>query len=183
MNTPSSRHRIIKFICRATLVIAGTLVFAISSFGQETGGELGGGAGIFRPKNPEAKRSSGPPKPVRPRMSPAEIEAGFQDALAEGNEARDERKFAPAEAAYRRALTVKPHDARSGARDPPSCAGAALQEARGACSGAVEGSAGSARPECKPGVPAEYPGARRRPSVRIPSLLLQEPWIRYGAGL
>jgi tetratricopeptide (TPR) repeat protein len=113
MNTRFGKHGIISFILRATLVVAGTLVFAIGSFGQETGGELGGGAGIFRPKNPEAKRSGGPPKPVRPRMSPAEIEAGFQDALAEGNEARDARKFAAAEAAYRRALTVKPHDARA----------------------------------------------------------------------
>src|SRR5262249_43050510 len=51
--------------------------------------------------------------PVRPRMSPAEMEARFQDALADGNDARDDRKFAAAEAAYRRALTGKPHDARA----------------------------------------------------------------------
>ena len=37
-------------------------------------------------------------------LTAAEIEAGFQDALADGNDARDERKFAAAEAAYRRAL-------------------------------------------------------------------------------
>ena len=68
MNTRFGKQGIISFILRATLVVAGTLVFAIGSFGQETGGELGGGAGIFRPKNPEAKRSGGPPKPGRPRM-------------------------------------------------------------------------------------------------------------------
>src|ERR1043166_6917397 len=113
MNRSSNKHASITFILSATLVIAGILAFATPAFAQETGGELGGGAGIFRPKNPTAKRSGGPPKPVRPRMSPAEIEANFQDALADGNAARDARRFAAAEAAYRRALTVKPHDARA----------------------------------------------------------------------
>jgi tetratricopeptide (TPR) repeat protein len=80
---------------------------------QETGGELGGGAGIFRPKNPEAKRSGKPARPPRPRMNAAEIETRFQDALADGNDARDARKFAEAEAAYRKALTLKPRDARA----------------------------------------------------------------------
>lgn len=113
MKRPSNRHGIINAILRAALMVIGISVLATVAFAQETGGELGGGAGIFRPKNPTAKRSGAPPKPVRPRMPPAEIEASFQDALAEGNDARDERKFAAAEAAYRRALTVKPHDARA----------------------------------------------------------------------
>jgi tetratricopeptide (TPR) repeat protein len=87
---------------------------------QEVGGDLSGGAGIFRPKNPEAKRSGKPSRPVarptRPspaRPSPAEIEAKFEDALADGNDARDARKFAAAEASYRAALTLKPRDARA----------------------------------------------------------------------
>jgi protein O-GlcNAc transferase len=113
MKRPSNRHGIINSILRAALMVIGISVLATVAFAQETGGELGGGAGIFRPKNPTAKRSGAPPKPVRPRMNPAELEASFQDALAEGNDARDERKFGPAEAAYRRALTVKPHDARA----------------------------------------------------------------------
>ena len=41
---------------------------------QETGGDLVGGAGIFRPKNPEARRSTGPRKPPRPTMTAAESE-------------------------------------------------------------------------------------------------------------
>ena len=94
MNKPSNKHEIVKRICRAMLLVAGIALFATAGFAQETGGELGGGAGIFRPKNPEAKRTGGPPKPVRPKMSPAELEAHFQDALADGNDARDERKFA-----------------------------------------------------------------------------------------
>lgn len=88
---------------------------------QETGGDLGGGAGLFRPKNPEAKRVGNPAKPVatkptKPnpaRPNPAEIEEKFEDALADGNDARDARKFAAAEAAYRNALKLKPRDARA----------------------------------------------------------------------
>ena len=113
MNRLSNKHRIVTSILRVSLAVAALTLLVTAAFAQETGGELGGGAGIFRPKNPTAKRSGGPPKPVRPRMSAAEIEASFQDALADGNDARDDRKFAVAEAAYRRALTVKPHDARA----------------------------------------------------------------------
>ena len=86
---------------------------------QEVGGDLTGGAGIFRPKNPEAKRSGNPSRPVgrpvaRPaRPSPAETEEKFENALADGNDARDARKFAEAEALYRTALKLKPRDARA----------------------------------------------------------------------
>lgn len=79
---------------------------------QETGGDLVGGAGIFRPKNPEAKRS-GNPRPARPRMTAAELEEKFQDAISDGNDARDARKFDAAEASYRAALKLKPTDARA----------------------------------------------------------------------
>jgi len=115
MNKPSknlSNLRISTF-AKALLLVACLALVSGSAIAQETGGELGGGAGIFRPKNPEAKRSSGPPRPARPRMSPAEVEARFQDALADGNDARDGRKFAVAEASYRKALELKPRDARA----------------------------------------------------------------------
>ncbi|MEK6336028.1 MAG: tetratricopeptide repeat protein [Acidobacteriota bacterium] len=90
------------------------LVLAGSARAQETGGDLSGG--IFRPKNPEAKRSTNPnrPKPTRPtRPNPAEVEERFEDALAAGNDARDERKYAAAEASYRSAASLKPNDARA----------------------------------------------------------------------
>ena len=81
---------------------------------QETGGDISGGAGIFRPKNPEAKRSN-PSRPVaRPtRPSPAQIEEKFEDAIGDGNDARDARRFAAAEAFYRTALRLKPRDSRA----------------------------------------------------------------------
>ena len=90
---------------------------------QEVGGDITGGAGIFRPKNPEAKRSGNPSRPgakpgARPvakttRPDPAEIEEKFENALADGNDARDARKFDAAEASYRTALKLKPRDARA----------------------------------------------------------------------
>lgn len=82
---------------------------------QETGGDLSGGAGIFRPKNPEAKRNGNPSRPVtRPtRPSPAQIEEKFEEALGDGNDARDQRKFAVAESSYRAAVKLKPRDARA----------------------------------------------------------------------
>lgn len=102
----------------AVLTSVSILVFAGDARAQETGGELSGGAGIFRPKNPEARHSTNPSKPVvRPnrttRPNPAEVEEKFEDALAAGNDARDERKFAAAEASYRSALALKPRDARA----------------------------------------------------------------------
>ena len=90
------------------LVFAGAVAHA-----QEAGGDLVGGAGIFRPKNPEAKRTSGPRKPPRPTMTAAEIEEKYQDALSDGNDARDAHKFAAAESSYRAAVNLKPHDARA----------------------------------------------------------------------
>ena len=80
---------------------------------QETGGALGAGAGIFRPKNPETKRSVTKPAPRSTRPNPAEIEARFEDSLGNANDARDARKFTVAEASYRAALKLKPRDARA----------------------------------------------------------------------
>ena len=81
---------------------------------QETGGDISGGAGIFRPKNPEAKRSNTSRPVARPtRPSPAQIEEKFEDAIGDGNDARDARRFAAAEAFYRTALRLKPRDSRA----------------------------------------------------------------------
>ena len=115
MNKPSIAFLKVRFsaLIKVSLMFACLVVASGVVLAQETGGELGGGAGIFRPKNPEAKRSGNPARPPKPRMSPAEIEARFQDALADGNDERDARKFVQAEAAYRRALGLKPRDARA----------------------------------------------------------------------
>lgn len=97
------------------------LAFGVVANAQETGGALIGGAGIFRPKNPEAKRTTNPTRP-RPRPNnnttaarpdPAEIEEKFQNALSDGNDARDGRKYSVAENFYREALKIKPSDTRA----------------------------------------------------------------------
>jgi tetratricopeptide (TPR) repeat protein len=107
-------NRDFSIISLAFLLSISVLILAGSARAQETGGELSGG--IFRPKNPEAKHSTNPakPKPNRPtRPNPAEVEEKFEDALAAGNDARDARKFAAAEASYRSAQGLKPNDARA----------------------------------------------------------------------
>jgi tetratricopeptide (TPR) repeat protein len=92
--------------------------------GQDVGAEVGGGAGIFRAKNPETKkRTTKPLTPVtkpgtnRPpsrsnRPSAANLEDRIEDLLDKGNTARDERRFADAEESYKGVLKLKPRDAR-----------------------------------------------------------------------
>src|SRR5947209_6583995 len=99
----------------AGLLIAVSLLVSILPAlvrAQEVGGDLTGGASIFRPKNPESRRSASP-RPPRPRMTAAEIEERYGDALADGNDARDARKFTVAETAYHLAINIKPRDARA----------------------------------------------------------------------
>ncbi len=112
ISAKSKGHRAKSVLILISIVICAGVVRA-----QETGGEAGVGAGIFRPKNPESKRNTSPTHPVarptRPtRPNPAEIEAKFEDALSDGNDARDARKYAAAETAYRSAIKLKPRDAR-----------------------------------------------------------------------
>jgi tetratricopeptide (TPR) repeat protein len=123
---------------RSVFYLAALLLCALISLtgvvrAQEAGGDLGGGAGIFRPKNPETNRrrppgikpptgrvagtgrtsGSGNTGGARPAALPPEvIEERFEDSLDEGNTARDARKYAEAEKAYRNAGTLKPKDWR-----------------------------------------------------------------------
>lgn len=121
-------------ICIRTLAICAALVLACAGFvsAQEAGGDLGGGAMVFRPRNPEttSKRRSNPnrartgggarvggragggARPVNAAAA-AELEERYEDLLDEGNEARDERKYAEAEAAYRQAVQLKAKDWRA----------------------------------------------------------------------
>lgn len=98
---------------------------------QGAGVDLGGGAGMFRPKNPETKSKRRTVKTVKSTTTPGarttrggggskpsaeEIAAAAEraeDALDEGNEARDARRYQDAERAYRDALKFKPRDARA----------------------------------------------------------------------
>jgi tetratricopeptide (TPR) repeat protein len=98
-------------------------LFASAAYGQDVGADVGGGAGIFRPKNPETKkRATRTPTPAikrtgssRPATSPSTNSNAEQieDLLEKGNEFRDARRFAEAEDAYQSVLKLKPRDSRA----------------------------------------------------------------------
>ncbi len=96
-----------------------------AALGQDVGGDVGGGAGIFRPKNPETKRGGGKPmgttttKPsgrttttTTRRPSTVSVDDRIDDLLEKGNSLRDARKFSEAEEAYQGVLRLRARDAR-----------------------------------------------------------------------
>ncbi|HKR61192.1 MAG TPA: tetratricopeptide repeat protein [Pyrinomonadaceae bacterium] len=116
---------------RLILVVAalglGLMMFgAPVALGQAVGADVGGGAGIFRPKNPETKkRTAKPATPVtKPstssrtgarvtRPTPAANDDRVEELLDKGNELRDARRFAEAQEAYQGVLKLRPRDARA----------------------------------------------------------------------
>jgi superkiller protein 3 len=111
---------------RAVLILLalGVLFLGLTvTRGQDVGAEVGGGAGIFRPKNPEAKkRTAKPNTPItKPgnrttgsrRTPAAAIDDRVEELMAKGNDSRDARKYAEAEEAYRGVLQLKPRDPRA----------------------------------------------------------------------
>src|SRR5215203_3815911 len=111
-------------ILRAAVLTSAALCLSLANgaaaFGQQVGIDVGGGAGIFRAKNPETKKSGAKsaagakpgakPGTARPR---ANVTERIEDLLEKGNEARDSRKFAEAEDSYKEILKIKPRDARA----------------------------------------------------------------------
>src|SRR5919206_1462167 len=111
-------------ILRAALLISAALCLSLATgasvFGQDVGVDVG--AGVLKAKNPESKRTPNPaagtkppasrPGTGKPKTTPAVAER-VEDLLDKGNEARDARKFAEAEEAYKEILKLKPRDARA----------------------------------------------------------------------
>lgn len=100
------------------VALLGLSLAAVCAMGQDVGADVGGGAGIFRARNPEARRRTKPAGPRRgssrtPAASAAAVEDGVEELLGKGNELRDARRFAEAEAAYRDILKIKPKDGRA----------------------------------------------------------------------
>lgn len=122
MNTPSIFRLFLALVAFAVSASLGVVV----TNAQDVGADVGGGAGIFRPKNPETKRR--PAKTVSPSIkrttgsratttatatnAAADAER-VEDLLEKGNEFRDARRFAEAEDAYQSALKIKPRDSRA----------------------------------------------------------------------
>jgi tetratricopeptide (TPR) repeat protein len=88
---------------------------------QDIGVDVGGAAGIFRPKNPEAKKRTNRPSPVVRRGSAsrttvatnAAVEDRIEELLDKGNQFRDARRFTEAEAAYQSILKLKANSGRA----------------------------------------------------------------------
>jgi tetratricopeptide (TPR) repeat protein len=111
-----------KAILRAAFLSSAVLCLSLWTVpivhGQDVGGDVGGGAGIFRAKNPETKKSAAKPgagaKPANRTAAATRVNAErVEDLLDKGNEARDARKFSDAETAYKEVLKLKPRDARA----------------------------------------------------------------------
>ncbi len=102
-----------------------TSVGTIVTRAQDVGVDVGGGAGIFRPKNPETKRRTPRPatpvtkrptttaRTTTPVAAPVVDAERIEDLLEKGNEFRDARRFAEAEEAYQSVLKMKPRDSRA----------------------------------------------------------------------
>jgi tetratricopeptide (TPR) repeat protein len=88
-------------------------------FAQDVGGDVGGGAGIFRAKNPETKKATkSGAKPTgkstaTSRAKSSAVAERIEDLLDKGNAARDARKFVEAEDAYKGVLKLRARDARA----------------------------------------------------------------------
>jgi tetratricopeptide (TPR) repeat protein len=117
-------------IFRLFLAVAAVLVLASAGArvtnAQDVGADVGGGAGIFRPKNPETRRRATRPttpssrRPTTPRGTTTSTAPNVaidaervEDLLDKGNEFRDARRFAEAEDAYQNVLKLKPRDSRA----------------------------------------------------------------------
>src|SRR5262249_45975946 len=92
---------------------------------QDVGADIGGGAGIFRAKNPEAKKKSTKPttttgttgKPSNRgtggKRASAATAHRAENLLETGKRFRDARNIAEAEGAYQGVLKIKPKDWRA----------------------------------------------------------------------
>ena len=113
-------------ILRAAFLLSAAVCLSLSSAGQalaqDVGSDLGGGAGIFRAKNPETKKKGTTTKPPTTGRSGARtgntgpsraVAERIEDLLDAGNQARDARNFAGAEDSYKQVLKLNARDARA----------------------------------------------------------------------
>src|SRR6185295_2714858 len=114
---------ILRVVLLFSAVCFGLCLSGSVAVAQDVGADIGGGAGIFRAKNPEAKKKSTKAttttgtKPSNrgtggTRVSAATAER-VEDLLDNGNGFRDARKFTEAEDAYKGVLKIKPKDWRA----------------------------------------------------------------------
>lgn len=116
--------RMLRVVLLFGAVCFGLCLSQSEAIGQDVGTDIGGGAGIFRPKNPEAKKKTTKTGTAatgtksanrgtgRTKASAAVAER-VEELLDSGNGFRDARKFADAEDAYKGVLKIKPRDSRA----------------------------------------------------------------------
>jgi len=94
-----------------------SLTFTGLAVAQDVGSDVGGGAGVFRPRNPEIKKRTTHTVPVTrrggTRVTPTASDDRIDDLLEKGNEFRDARRFAEAEDAYQSVFKIKAQDGRA----------------------------------------------------------------------
>jgi tetratricopeptide (TPR) repeat protein len=115
MRAVSSFRSVIAFVSLSV----GLSLAGVSALGQDVGSDVIGGAGIFRPKNPEAKKRSGRTPTTRrgsgtrtTGTNPA-TEDKIEDLLDKGNQYRDAQRFTEAENSYQSILKINPKDGRA----------------------------------------------------------------------
>lgn len=118
MRAPS----IFRSVLAVAVVSAAVNLAGVNVLGQDVGADIIGGAGIFRPKNPESKRRTPRTSPTtrrpgssaRPTTSASSVsEDRIEELLEKGNQLRDSRRFAEAEDSYQSILKLKPRDGRA----------------------------------------------------------------------
>jgi tetratricopeptide (TPR) repeat protein len=114
MKGPSVFRLVLAFV-----VLLVCVTFAgLAAMAQDVGVDVGGGAGVFRPKNPEAKKRGPRTAPTGgarnlPRQTNVPSQERVEDLLDKGNQFRDARRFAESEAAYQSILKISPRDGRA----------------------------------------------------------------------
>ena len=105
----------------AFVTLSAVLAFAgVWALGQDVGSDVIGGAGIFRPKNPESKKRTARTTPARrgtaPRTTGTSAAATvdkIEDLLDKGNQFRDAQRYAEAENSYQSILKINAKDGRA----------------------------------------------------------------------
>jgi len=105
----------------AFVALSAVLSFAgVCALGQDVGSDVIGGAGIFRPKNPEAKKRTVRPTTTRRGTAPPRTTGAsaattdkIEELLDKGNQFRDSQRYAEAENSYQSILKINAKDGRA----------------------------------------------------------------------
>ena len=115
MRVSSIFRSLFVFVALAVGVACG----GVYALGQDVGSDVIGGAGIFRPKNPEAKKRTVRTTTTRrgtgtrtTGTNPAS-EDRIEELLEKGNQFRDAQRFAEAETSYQSILKINAKDGRA----------------------------------------------------------------------